>query len=149
MTEDLFHLGIKAIIRNPKGEILLLKINPKKNIITKDWKGQIYWDTPGGRIHKGDTVKDTLKREVAEETGIGNIKKITPFEIVLANIRVPAGDDTVGLILSSYLCDVGKTERIKISEEHTQAKWFSPKEASKLLEFKYPKEFVKKLSKLK
>ena len=148
MNEDLFHLGIKAIIRNPKGEILLLKINPKKNKITKDWNGQPYWDIPGGRIHRGDTVEDTLKREVAEETGIKNIKKITPFEMVLANIRVPAGNDTVGLILSSYLCEVENEQKIKISEEHIQAKWFDPVEASKLLEFKYPKEFVDKLKEL-
>jgi len=141
-------LGIKAVIRNPKGEILLLQINPKENKVTADWHGKLYWDIPGGRIRRGDTVEDTLKREIAEETGIKNIKKITPFEMVLANIRVPAGNDTVGLILSSYLCEVENEQKIKISEEHIQAEWFSPKEAAKLLEFKYPKEFIQKISDL-
>ena len=30
MLEDCFHLGIKAIIRNGEGKILLLKVNPKQ-----------------------------------------------------------------------------------------------------------------------
>ncbi|EKD85117.1 MAG: hypothetical protein ACD_38C00081G0002, partial [uncultured bacterium] len=29
MNEDIFHLGIKAITRNKKGQILILENNPK------------------------------------------------------------------------------------------------------------------------
>jgi len=148
MNEDLFHLGIKAVIRNKKGEVLLLKTNPKKLIITHDWKGQAYWDIPGGRIKKKDTVEKTLKREIKEETGIGKIRKITPFVMVLGNIRIPIGKETVGLILSTYLCDVDNLANLKISSEHLEGQWFTPKKASRLLEYKYPKTFTDKLKKL-
>lgn len=148
MNEDIFHLGIKAVIRNEKGEVFLLKTNPKKLIITDDWKGEAYWDIPGGRIKKKDNIENTLKREVEEETGIKNILKIIPFTMVLANIRIPVGEETVGLILSTFLCEVDSSEKIKISGEHLEDKWFTPKKASELLEYKYPKAFTEKLKKL-
>ncbi len=103
--EDEFHLGIKAIIRNEEGKILLLKVNLKT---LKGYQGEPYWDIPGGRIHKDSTIEETLRREVQEETGITTIESFTPFTMVLSkNIRIPVGDKTVGLILSSYICNVG------------------------------------------
>jgi len=144
--EDKFHLGIKAIIRNSRGQLLLLKVKPEQ---LKGARGESYWDIPGGRIHKGSTVEETLRREVEEETGVTTIKSFIPFTMVLSNkVRIPVGKETVGLILSSYLCNVGDASQIKISNEHIEYGWFTPKEAEKLLAFKYPKEFIDKLSEL-
>ncbi|SRR5258708_22192388 len=145
IKEDSFHLGIKAIIRNSKGQILLLKTNIAK---LKGYNGEAYWDIPGGRIHKGSTVEETLKREVQEETEISSIKSFKPFSMILSNMRIPLESGDVGLILSSYLCEVEDIENIKLSDEHIEYNWFTPSEAAKLLEFKYPKEFVEKLANL-
>lgn len=145
MTEDIFHLGIKALIQNNNGEILLLKVNP--DILTENEHGA-YWDIPGGRIQKGDDVEETLKREIEEETQIKTIKSIKPFDMVLSNIRIPTENGSVGLILSTYLCTIKDNPTIQLSEEHIEAKWFLPKEATKLLETKYPKEFVDKVKRL-
>lgn len=146
MNEDNFYLGVKAIIRNPKGEILLLKTNPRT--LTGN-KKKSYWDLPGGRIQKGDTAEKTLKRELKEETGISNIRSLFPFTMVLSNIRIPVKNESVGLVLSSYVCEVGKISKITISDEHTQSKWASPKDCIKLLKFKYPTEFLDNLKDLK
>lgn len=145
MNEDSFHLGVKAIIRNNEGKILLLKVNLKQ---LKNFKGEAYWDIPGGRIQKDSTIEDTLKREVQEETGICTIHKFLPFSMVLSKIRIPIDKDSVGLVLSTCICEVGDINNIKISNEHTEYKWFSSKEAAKLLSFKYPQEFIQKLSEL-
>lgn len=59
--EDTFHLGVKALIRNPNKEILLLERKSKFN--------KNYWDIPGGRLQKGESLLQTLKQEIAEETG--------------------------------------------------------------------------------
>lgn len=115
MSEDVFHLGVKAIIRNASGELLLLKVNLAK---LKGYIGDPYWDTPGGRVKKGDSVEQTLVREVAEETGITSLTSYRPFSMVLSPIRIPTGADTVGLILSAYVCDVGDVETIRLSDEH-------------------------------
>ena len=46
--EDTFHLGVKALIFEAEGKILLLERNhPVKNL---------YWDIPGGRLQKGDSL---------------------------------------------------------------------------------------------
>ena len=58
--EDSYHLGVKALIRNERGEILLLKVN-----VAKLRNATIaYWDIPGGRVQRGDTVETTLHREI-------------------------------------------------------------------------------------
>jgi len=147
MREDSFHLGIKAIIKNKQGKILLLKVNRAK---LKNYKSKAYWDIPGGRIHKKSSIEETLKREVKEETGIKDIKSFKPFSMVLSNIRIPISKNKdVGLILASYICEVENIKNIRISDEHTEYKWFNPSKASELLKVKYPKEFIEKLSKLK
>ena len=53
MTEQLFQIGIKAIIRNDENQILLLK--------NKD-----YWDIPGGRMDQGEDITAALLRELNE-----------------------------------------------------------------------------------
>jgi len=51
--------GARAIIRNKKGEVLLIR--------RKD-TGR--WGMPAGSLELGDSVTDAVKREVQEETGL-------------------------------------------------------------------------------
>src|SRR3989344_2015316 len=143
MNEDLFQLGIKALIVNSEGHILLLKVNKE---MLKGFSGDPYWDIPGGRIHRGSTIEETLKREVKEETGITNITSTTPLAMVLSNIRIPRDGSDTGLILSVYVCEVAEPVHIVLSEEHVLSEWFSPQEARELLKVKYPKEFTDKIA---
>jgi 8-oxo-dGTP pyrophosphatase MutT (NUDIX family) len=147
--EDIFHLGVKAVIQNSSGKILLLGINPRKLKKGGGWSGEIYFDIPGGRIKRGDTVEKTLRTEIQEETGITDISSYTPFTMVLSNIRIPTDKEDVGLILSVYTCKVEIPNTITLSDEHRSYKWVTPSEASELLSFKYPKEFIEKLKRLK
>lgn len=143
MNEDTFHLGIKALITNKQGKILLLKVNNKILKKTKGYNGEEYWDIPGGRMQKNSTPEDTLKNEIKEEIGnvkISNIRNITMF---LSKIRIPISEkEHIGLILSVYSCKIPENSKITLSEEHLGYDWFTPKEAAKLLSFKYPTEFT-------
>ncbi|OGZ95241.1 MAG: hypothetical protein A2847_00120 [Candidatus Sungbacteria bacterium RIFCSPHIGHO2_01_FULL_50_25] len=143
MNEDLFQLGIKALIVNSEGHILLLKVNKE---MLKGFSGDPYWDIPGGRIHRGSTIEETLKREVKEETGITNITRTAPLAMVLSNIRIPRDGTDTGLILSVYTCRVEEPISVILSNEHTEFRWFESKEAGALLQIKYPKEFTEKIS---
>ncbi len=51
-----------AIIPYPDGKILLIKRN------TRPFVG--YWALPGGRMDPGETIEQTVVREVKEETGL-------------------------------------------------------------------------------
>lgn len=60
--EDLFHLGVKALLHNRQGSILLLKAKT----------------FCGGRTHKHETIGNALKREIFEETGLDAVKLLEP-----------------------------------------------------------------------
>lgn len=143
-TEDTFHMGIKALIRNGEGKVLLLKVDPAK----LRGSNKEYWDIPGGRIQRGDTVEQTLRREIAEEIGVTDISGIQPLAMVLSNIRIPLGPIDVGLILSVYTCNISPDAPITLSDEHVELGWFAPEQAAELLHVKYPPEFTSKIASL-
>jgi 8-oxo-dGTP diphosphatase len=146
MKEDLFFLGVKAIIKNGKGEILVLRKN-KAEIKGHDKIEK--WDIPGGRLKRGDTPETTILREIKEETGISSVTSIEPFGITISNLRIILNkDEDAGLIFYTFLCQAKKTDKINISSEHILAKWVEPKEASILLLDMFPPEFSKKIASL-
>jgi 8-oxo-dGTP diphosphatase len=140
-NDDLYFLGVKALIRNNEGEVLLMKIGKREF----GYQGQLHWDIPGGRVERGETPMQTLQREISEETGITNLGDIRALKMVVSNLRVPLDTDAskeYGLILSVYTCKIDPGMHIQLSDEHTEFSWFSPAEAAKLLGFKYPKELT-------
>lgn len=139
-TIDAFHIGVKALIFNAEGKVLLLeRDHPIK---------QLYWDLPGGRLHKGESLMDTLVREVKEETGLEGISEFHPFTMVLTDIRIPNYDDSVGLIFSIFRCNLSIHFQPILSSEHINFGWFTPFEASQKLKVQYPIEFIENLARL-
>jgi 8-oxo-dGTP pyrophosphatase MutT (NUDIX family) len=135
---DSFHIGVKALIFNREGGVLLLE---RDHPIKK-----LYWDIPGGRLHKGESLMETLVREVKEETGLDSINEFFPFAMVLTDIRIPIGDYSVGLIFSIFRCNLSKPFQPVLSKEHINFGWFTPLEASQKLKAQYPVEFIDKLT---
>lgn len=143
--EDTFHLGIKALITNSAGQILLLKVN-QANF---EKKRDPYYDLPGGRVNRGESIAATLRREVEEEAGITELSEIKEVGMVLANFRIPQQGGDVGLILGIYQCKVKADAKIVLSDEHTEYGWFNPAEAAELIKLKYPENFTQKIAALK
>jgi len=146
MEERKFHVGIKALILNDKNELLVLKTNPAE---LKGGK-PVHWDLPGGRIKEGDSVEATLRKEVEEELGVdgSELEIMRPFDAVLTEMEIPVGDEKVGLVLFTYLCNLPKKD-FRLSFEHVELRWAALEEAKKLLLFKFGKDFVDKLDSLK
>lgn len=55
----LYRISLKALIRNEKGEILVVKE------IGRDW-----WDLPGGGMDHGENIESALARELKEEVNL-------------------------------------------------------------------------------
>ena len=140
-NEKLFQVGVKALIINSEGKILVLD-SGKWHL--KHQKR--HWDIPGGRIQEGHSALDTLHREVKEETGIKKISKSEFFTAVVSNfVDIPVDGRMVSLMLMVYKVTIPKDSRIILSEEHTGYEWVNAGEAAKRLAYKYPPEFTELL----
>jgi len=136
MAEQLFQIGIKGLIRNEQGKILLLKIPA--------WGGSPgYWDLPGGRMDPGETFVQTLKRELKEEIGEDYDGQPKHLATVLSNLTIPVGDIRVPLVLIAYEVALLRGTPITLNEDEPEEAydWFEPKVAAQELQKKYPQEF--------
>lgn len=58
-TDYLYRISIKGLIRNKKGEVLVVKE-----------AGRTYWDLPGGGMDHTENLKATIAREMKEEVNL-------------------------------------------------------------------------------
>jgi len=142
MAEKLFYIGIKALIENDEGKLLVFKADVTRHRKNKE----PYWDIPGGRIDEDENdVLATLKREIYEETGVNEILSHEFFTAVISNHQIPKDDRLYGLALMVYRVKIPARSEIRMSREHVAYEWISRAEAKKRLAHKYPREFTDQL----
>jgi bis(5'-nucleosidyl)-tetraphosphatase len=89
--------------------------------------GEGHWGAPKGHIEKGETIEDTVRREVEEETGLTDIQFKNGFkETIQYFFHKPEGKVFKTVV---FLLGETKIKEIKISFEHTGYKWLPLKEA--------------------
>lgn len=119
-------LCVDAIIRNDKGEYLLVKRT------NEPLKGE--WWVPGGRVFKGELLEDAVKRKVKGELGI-DIKVLHPagyYEDQFAKnpLNVKSGLHTLGIAFFAEPMDLN----ITLDDQHKEWGFFK----------KLPKRFLVK-----
>ena len=139
-NEDTFHLGVKALICNKENELLLVERERRSKFST-----QSYWDLPGGRIQKGETQLQALRRELEEEVGLQTIDEVYPLGMYPTNVRIPQPNGDVGLILALYAVTISSDFIPQLGEDHTSYGWFLAADASSHLEDQYPPELLTQL----
>ena len=114
-------VGIKVLLRNKKGEFLILKRSSEKYKLVKDG-----WDIPGGRIEPDTGLVDNLKREVSEETKM--VIEVGTLKVLGAQDIFHGGDKHVVRVTFE-----GEASGSPIlSAEHTEFKWVNIKTALKM-----------------
>ena len=105
-----------------------------------------HWDFVKGNIEKGETLQQTVVREIREETGITGVEFIDGFEDKIEYHYQRDGD----LVHKEVIFFLAKTKTIdvKISHEHLGFAWLSFNEALKKLTFKNAKNIMDKIKKL-
>ena len=105
-----------ALIFNPKGEVFLMK--------THKWKGK--YVIPGGHIELGETIEESLIREVKEETNLD------VFDIQFICFQEFIYDDSFWkkkhFIFFEYSCKTKSTD-VKLNSEAQSFVWVTLKEA--------------------
>jgi len=118
MTEKaLYQISLKLIIKNEKGEILVLKALDDNFIYSG------FYDLPGGRIDDNEFsigFIDILKRELAEE--VGDVKVVIYNKPVALSKALLGRVNKFRVIYIFFEADY-EGGVVTISEEHTAYKW--------------------------
>jgi len=123
---DFYQISLKLILKNGKGEVLLMKAQNKDT-----YAG--FYDLPGGRINVDEfevPLPDILRREVWEE--IGDVEyDLNPRPVAVARHLIPASISVHKRdVHNLYLMYEGlyKSGGVTVSREHTSFMWINPRE---------------------
>jgi 8-oxo-dGTP pyrophosphatase MutT (NUDIX family) len=137
-NEDVFYLGIKTIIVNSEGKILLLLRSPSGT------NGSTLWDIPRGRKRREEDIAEALERELYEETGLQiDDREVQFVGANLSSSRISAGEIDAGLVLFVYRCKWDEIPKVRLSPEHCDFWWATPEEAGEALQSSHiPPSFI-------
>ena len=107
---------VGAIVERGDGRILLFR--------THKWRGLL--GLPGGKVERGESLEDALRREILEETGL-SIQEIH-FVTVQDSIDSPEFFRPSHMILLNYHCRTNGWE-VKLNAEAEAFLWATPAEA--------------------
>jgi ADP-ribose pyrophosphatase YjhB (NUDIX family) len=108
MAIKTFHVGVKAVIKNDNGVLLIRH-------------AQGWWDMPGGRLDDEETLEDALAREISEEIPGARLQSIES-QLESARVFRKTGGE-IGLLLVYYRVNVALPEKMSLSEEHSDCRW--------------------------
>lgn len=117
VEKRMYVVNVLGIVYNPKTKKIL--IGKREN---DPFVKELGWSFPGGRLHHGKAVKDSLRLEVKKKTGIS----IRAKQLLLA--RIPPEQDQ--FLLLYYSCETQQTKS-KAGEKFVEVKWIKPKEWKK------------------
>jgi len=101
-----------------------------------------HWDFVKGNIEKGETFKQTVLREVREETGITDIDFVDKFEDKVEYYYQLDGE-VIHKEVVFFLAST-KTNEVKLSHEHRDYIWLSFNDSLEKLTYKTAKKLLKK-----
>ena len=112
-------VAVAAVAINPKGQLLLVRRGKEP--------GKGTWGIPGGVVELGERLKDAVKRELMEETGVA----VEPVDWITILDRVYPDDEgrvRFHYIIVEYVC---KAEDVapRASDDVDRAVWVTLEEA--------------------
>ena len=105
-----------------------------------------HWDFVKGNIEKGESLQQTVIREIREETGITDVEFIDGFEDKI-EYHYQRDGNLVHKEVVFFLAKT-KTTNVKISYEHLGFVWLGFDDALKKATYKNARDIMNKIKKL-
>lgn len=117
-------VGVVGLISNGQGEYLICKMPVDRGV----YPGQ--WGIPGGGWEEGETIEETLLREMNEEVGLV-VSEITPWHFkddTVIKLKPGKDPEKIYYIYLMFKCrNVGG--EVRLNEEFEEYRWVSVEEA--------------------
>ncbi|OHB18186.1 MAG: hypothetical protein A2749_00885 [Parcubacteria group bacterium RIFCSPHIGHO2_01_FULL_45_26] len=116
---DTYREGLPVVERDPVAVIIK---HPSENayLIAK-WKGITWNGFLTGGIEEGDSLEETVKKEIHEETGYRNVFKITPIDFVSHALFYHVGKNVNRLAhYHLVMAELADLERDEVSEQESK-----------------------------
>ena len=107
---------VGALIRSPDRRVLLIQ--------THKWRGM--WGVPGGKLEYGESLKEALRREVSEETGL-RLTRIY-WGPVQEAIQSPEFYKDAHFVLLNFIALTDDVQ-VTLNDEAQAHVWVTPEEA--------------------
>jgi len=109
---DSYGLAVRAIVRDEKGRVLLLRRS------TANRTNAGLWEFPGGKVEPGEFFENALERELVEECGL-QVRLVG----VAGAVQTEASDVHVVQLVMKAEVSGGEP---RLSHEHDRFEWFEP-----------------------
>jgi 8-oxo-dGTP pyrophosphatase MutT (NUDIX family) len=126
------HSAGAVIYRKDNGQVKFLLLHYEEG----------HWGCAKGHTENGETIEQTARREIQEETGITDIRFIEGFKELNQYFFMSKGERINKTV--TFLLVETATKEISISDEHTGFEWLPYAEALKRITFKAEKEMFTK-----
>lgn len=126
------------------GAIIYRKENGKKLYLLLHY-GTGHWDYVKGHVEDKESDRDTIVREAKEETGLTDLKFVAGFKEKIKYFFTNKGKRIEKEVI--FLLAETKTERIKLSFEHSDSVWMEFEEAVRKVTYDNGRDVLKKADK--
>ncbi len=114
-------VAVTGVIRNQDGKFLVIKRSEHEIAHPGEYT------FPGGKSEGNESIEETLRQEIAEETGLAML----PGKLLLKDASFVRPDGQTVKVLS-FLCEVADTTAITLSDDFTDFRWVDLAELQQL-----------------
>jgi 8-oxo-dGTP diphosphatase len=99
-------------------KVLILKRSKEESFLPE------YWELPGGKVEFGESLEESMNREMKEETGL-EIKNIKPY----SSFSYVSQDGQRHTVDVQFLAEIkGGPSEVEISDAHSESLWVGENE---------------------